>query len=139
MNTSESTAAMVDPSTLPTEVPDPITATEAGRMVEAGTLSSISNQSLTLIIFAFGLIALALFYFMLRSGRATPFLMRMYVIIILVFGTLLVVSSAYSEQQIAPVVGFFGTIAGYLLGRSDRPDPMPGSASDSDQRPIGGS
>jgi hydrogenase/urease accessory protein HupE len=130
-------APAIVPPELPEEIPEPITSADATSMVEAGTLASVTQQGLTLIIFAFGLIALALFYFVLRSDRATPFLMRMYVIIILVFGTLLVVSSAYSEQQIAPVVGFFGTIAGYLLGRTDRPDPPPISRSDSEQQEIG--
>ena len=122
---------------LPVEAPEPIAPAEAARLVEVGTLNSVTEQGLTLIIFAFGLIALALFYFVLKSGRATPFLMRIYVIIILIFGTLLVVSSAYSTDQIAPVVGFFGTIAGYLLGRTDRPDTLPSAPIESEQREIG--
>ncbi len=122
---------------LPIEAPEPIAPAEAARLVEVGTLNSVTEQGLTLIIFAFGLIALALFYFLLRSGHATPYLMRIYVIIILIFGTLLVVSSAYSTDQIAPVVGFFGTIAGYLLGRSDRPDAPSPSFTDSEATAIG--
>lgn len=73
-----------------------------------------------MVIFVFGLIALAAFLLLVRAGKATPYIMRLYVIIILVFGTLLVVSSSYTTDQIAPVVGFFGTIAGYLLGRTER-------------------
>ena len=70
----------------------------------------------------FGLISLTVFYFLLRLERATPYTLRLFVIIILVFGTLMVVSSAYTTDQIAPIVGFFGTIAGYLLGRTERKD-----------------
>ena len=99
---------------------------EALKHVESGGLFSSSQLGLTFIIFVFGLIAMAVFFLLVRLERATPYLMRIYVIIILIFGTLLVVSSAYSTDQIAPVVGFFGTIAGYLLGRSERRDPTEG-------------
>lgn len=91
-------------------------------MRETGSFFSQSEIGLTLLIFVFALLALGLFYLLVRTGKASPFLMRVYVIIILIFGTLLVVSSAYATDQIAPVVGFFGTIAGYLLGKSEKRD-----------------
>jgi hypothetical protein len=81
---------------------------------------SLGELRLTVIILFFGLVAIAVYYALLRHERATPYALRIFVIIILIFGTLLVVSSAYSTDQIAPVVGFFGTIAGYLLGRTER-------------------
>ena len=105
---------------LPVQDPEKITPRAAAELREAGSFFSSGEIQLTLIIFVFGLIALGLFLWLVRTDRATPLILRLYVIIILVFGTLLVVSSSYSTQQIAPVVGFFGTIAGYLLGRSDR-------------------
>lgn len=104
----------------PVTDPETISPAAAADLSETGSLFSLGEIQLTLIIFIFGLISMAIFYVMVRTGKATPFLMRIYVIIILVFGTLLVVSSSYSTQQIAPVVGFFGTIAGYLLGKTDR-------------------
>lgn len=103
-------------------VPAELGAREAAHRVEAGFLTSWAELNLTLLIFAFGLIALLMFYWIVRTEKGTPFLFRIYVVIILVFGTLLIVSSAYTTEQIAPVVGFFGTIAGYLLGRGDRAD-----------------
>ena len=87
-----------------------------------GSSFSLQEIQLTIIIFAFGLIATGVFYFLVRSKQATPYLMRIYVVIILVFGSLLVVSSGYAINQTAPIIGLFGTIAGYLLGRSERPD-----------------
>ena len=105
---------------LPVAAPEPIAPHLAGQLRENGSLFSVGEMQLTFVILGFGLVALLMFYLLVRSDRATPFLMRIYVVIILVFGTLLVVSSSYSTEQIAPVVGFFGTIAGYLLGRSER-------------------
>ncbi len=43
-------------------------------------------------------------------------------IITLAVGTLVM---GYDERQIAPVLGLFGSIVGYLLGRSDRPADRP--------------
>ena len=48
--------------------------------------------------------------------------LRIYVITIIVFGTLAIVAAGYSSEQVAPVMGLFGTIAGYILGRSERRD-----------------
>ena len=86
-----------------------------------GNALSLEEIQLTLIIFVFGLIATGIFYLLVKSELATPYLMRIYVVIILVFGSLLVVSSGYAINQTAPIIGLFGTITGYLLGRSDRP------------------
>jgi hypothetical protein len=107
---------------LPEQVPEQVPASAAAGKVEAGSLSSLFELNLTIIIFVFGLLALILLYLMIRNERTTPFVMRIYVITILIFGSLLVVSSAYTTEQISPVIGFFGTIAGYILGRGDRPD-----------------
>ena len=105
---------------IPVATPEPITPPAAAAVREAGDFFSLGEFQLTLIIFVFGMVAMLVFWQLLRSDRATPYMMRIFVIIILVFGTLLVVSSSYSTQQIAPVVGFFGTIAGYLLGKSEK-------------------
>ena len=120
----QAAAAQLPPPTdnLPVAEPDKVPASAAMQHVEAGSLSSLLELNLTLIILFFGLLALLLLYLMVRSEKAGPFEFRIYVITILVFGSLLIVSSAYSTEQIAPVIGFFGTIAGYILGRGDRPD-----------------
>lgn len=86
---------------------------------------SLEEIQLTLIIFVFGLIATGIFFLLVKSKQATPYLMRIYVVIILIFGSLLVVSSGYAINQTAPIIGLFGTITGYLLGRSDRSDNKP--------------
>lgn len=99
--------------------PETITPADAAALAGDASLYSAGELKLTLVIFVFGMVAMLGFAMILRTRRATPFVLRMYVIIILVFGTLLVVSSAYTTAQIAPVVGFFGTIAGYLLGRTE--------------------
>src|SRR5947207_12757492 len=76
---------------LPEQMPDQVPASQAAGRVEAGSLSSLFELNLTIIIFVFGLLALVLLYMMIRNERTTPFVMRIYVITILIFGSLLVV------------------------------------------------
>jgi len=105
---------------MPAVEPTTVAPHVAADLAQSGSLFSFAEISLTWIIFIFGLIALGIFFLLVHYGKATPYLIRIYVIIILVFGTLLVVSSAYTTEQVAPIVGFFGTIAGYLLGRTEK-------------------
>jgi glycerol uptake facilitator-like aquaporin len=44
---------------------------------------------------------------------------KYFIIILLVLGMLLLITIGFNENQISPAVGLFGTIAGYLLGRTD--------------------
>ena len=115
-------AQLPAPSDLPTAEPDKMAAGQAVRQVQAGSLNSILELNLTLIILFFAVLALILLYFMMRHEKGGQFELRIYVVTILIFGSLLVVSSGYATDQIAPVIGFFGTIAGYVLGRGDRPN-----------------
>ena len=57
------------------------------------SLTSALELNLTLIILFFGVLALVLLYLMVRSDRAGSFELRIYVITILIFGSLLIVSS----------------------------------------------
>ena len=47
---------------------------------------------------------------------------RVFGMTLIIMGTLFSVSAGFSAEQIAPAMGLFGTIAGYLLGRADRKD-----------------
>ena len=44
---------------------------------------------------------------------------RISALLLIVTGTLLLVSTGYDANQIAPALGLLGTVAGYLLGRAD--------------------
>lgn len=126
-NAAADVAAQVPPPSddLPEQVPNQMTPDVAVGHVEAGSLSSLLEIKLTTVIFLFGLLALVLLYLMSRNRLTTEFMMRIFILTILIFGSLLVVSSAFTTEQISPVIGFFGTIAGYILGRGDRPDLHP--------------
>jgi hypothetical protein len=116
---------------LPVVTPEKISPAQAFNQIQAGSLFSDRSLYLTLIILFFGLLALVLLYLMVRHDRGGPFELRIFTITILVFGSLLVVSAGFGTDQLGPVIGFFGTIAGYILGRGDRPNELP----DPDARP----
>lgn len=113
-----SSADFAVPANAPEVTPPTIGVAAAGEVAK-GSLFSNAEITLSLLIFVLAILSIAVFCYLSRSGF-TDLSARIFVIILLVFGTLLVVSSAYSSEQIAPVVGFFGTVAGYLLGRSER-------------------
>jgi len=108
----------------------PITAREAVTGVEVGGMHLTQEMQLTFTILGFGLFSLLFLFLMSRRRSISSFVLRIYVITIIIFGTLAVVASAYTTDQIAPVVGLFGTIAGYILGRGDREQRPAGSDED---------
>src|SRR5262249_50843249 len=93
---------------------------EALQHAEVGSLRFDSEFTLTFVIIGFALVALGALMFMTRKAPATENVLRVYVVVIIIFGTLLVVSSSYTTAQTGPVLGLFGTIAGYILGRAER-------------------
>lgn len=62
------------------------------------------------------LVATHLVRLKLLSGADT---LRLVALVLIVTGTLFLVTAGYSAAQIAPALGLLGTIAGYLLGRSE--------------------
>jgi len=75
---------------------------------------------LSILALLFGLVALALYVFAtLRIDKDTlPDFRRYYVVLLLIVAVLLVIFSGLNDKQIAPAIGFFATVAGYILGRS---------------------
>jgi glycerol uptake facilitator-like aquaporin len=74
---------------------------------------------LTCIIIAFGLVVIVLLLWHFRSvpDRRTEDVARAVIVVTVIVGTLILVTAGYSNDQIAPAFGLFGTIVGYMLGR----------------------
>ena len=93
----------------------------------------------TALILLFGLIIVGVEYLLLRNRQHDKVeeFSKFFVITVIIIGTLVLIGSGLDNNQIAPAVGLFGTIAGYLLGRtdrSDRPTPVQG-AQERDNKP----
>ena len=76
---------------------------------------------LALGVFGFSLIAMALVTVLLwRSTANAQQVMRVFgIMLILTFSALLLIVG-YDNDQLTPIIGLFGAIAGYLLGRDSR-------------------
>ncbi|PSO30609.1 hypothetical protein C7G41_17420 [Bradyrhizobium sp. MOS002] len=64
---------------------------------------------------------------------------RPVIVLTVIVGTLILVTAGYSNEQIAPAFGLFGTIVGYMLGRlssptsAQEPSNAPGPQKEKDQ------
>ncbi|MCK1732630.1 hypothetical protein IVA79_01365 [Bradyrhizobium sp. 138] len=82
---------------------------------------------LTCLIGALGLAIIGVLIFGLRRiGSVKPEeITRPVIVLTVIVGTLILVTAGYSNEQIAPAFGLFGTIVGYMLGRLSQPSPAP--------------
>lgn len=111
--------ATPDLTTTYSENPPP---SESEKEAIRGEVMSIREFRLSCIILAFGVFIVIVEYFLLRGvvQEKTEEIARTYTVTLIIIGTLVLISSGFTNAQIAPALGLFGTIAGYLLGKSDR-------------------
>jgi hypothetical protein len=82
-------------------------------------LSSVEGE-LALIVIAFGIVVIIAVVLILRAKLASPDdTIRCLAITMIITGTLFLICAGYTNDQIAPAVGLFGTIAGYLIGKRE--------------------
>lgn len=72
---------------------------------------------LTLLSVGLLLVALVVLSAMAWKTGLTADYTRTFVIVVIVFAALFLISAGYSDQQAAPVYGLLGTIAGYIFGK----------------------
>jgi hypothetical protein len=85
---------------------------------EASFLTS-REVIVALCILVFGLLMTIIAAVLLTKTSVPPGeVLRLFALLVIVTGTLFLVASGYSANDIAPSMGLLGTIAGYLLGRT---------------------
>jgi hypothetical protein len=121
----------------PSQVP-----TEPNAPKQALDLVSSRAFLLTVSLIAFGLIIIFLEFLLLRKRTTDKIddLAKFFIITLIIIGTLVLVGAGFTGDQIAPVIGLFGTVAGYLLGRNSQGQPGAGEvrndgANDGSTRP----
>jgi hypothetical protein len=73
---------------------------------------------LCLIVLIFGAVVLIFEYCLVKGVKHdSEDILRICTITLIVIGTLFAITAGFSAEQIAPAMGLFGTVAGYLLGR----------------------
>jgi hypothetical protein len=106
------------PGQIPTNTVAPSTGGTHAGGVHARTFLSDFEFWLSVEILFFGFGVLAVEYFLLRkSGITAEETLRVYAVTLIIVGTLFLITAGFDSNQIAPAMGLFGTIAGYLLGK----------------------
>jgi hypothetical protein len=121
----------------PTHAPISVTTDSAHGLLVNAPLTSSSDRSppqplivartpapfsievtLSILILIFGVAVLVLETVLLLKSKANPaYVFRTFAVTVILIGTLFVIAAGFGSEQIAPAMGLFGTIAGYLLGR----------------------
>jgi len=77
-----------------------------------------SELRLAYAVLGFGIIILMVQYFLIWNTKSDiNSALKMSTVTLVIISTLFVISAGFDSEQIAPAMGLFGTIAGYLLGR----------------------
>lgn len=72
--------------------------------------------TLSIAILVFGLIVLGLIVYLTVKQASSPFILQAFALPLIIISAIFLVVTGYSQEQISPVIGLLGTIAGYLLG-----------------------
>ena len=96
----------------------PPTGTTAHAPPPSARFLSSAEGELALVVIGLGVLVIIALSIVLRSKSASPDdAIRAYAITLIIIGTMVLICAGYSNDQIAPAMGLFGTLAGYLLGR----------------------
>lgn len=105
-------------SKLDTANTTPVSQASSGRQLKV--LSSLEFW-LSILVLIFGCIVLTLEYMQLRNINVTAEeSLRIYAVTLIIIATLFSITAGFDAIQVAPAMGLFGTIAGYLLGKGTK-------------------
>ena len=101
-----------------------IAETHAVQTVEVYPIRTLRELSLSFGILLFGALIIYLQYRHISgSNNFTPKdVLLVYVVTLVIVGTLFLISAGWSSDDIAPAIGLFGTVVGYLLGQKSNTD-----------------
>ena len=89
------------------------------------TAKFLSSDELTLSysILIFATIVLLLEVFLISINKVSPEnSFKFITVTLIVSSSLFLITAGYDNNQIAPAFGLFGTVAGYILGKTNSPD-----------------
>lgn len=93
-----------------------------GEVIAGGRYLSSREFLLALLVTVMLLISLSLQFALLRKMERfkAEDMQRSFGLTLVIAGTVFFIVAGFDSEQIAPALGLFGTIAGYMLGRSER-------------------
>ena len=96
------------------------TSTKSNTVVGADHSASAALKDsflLSCIVVGFGAFICFCLTLLIIKKHSTDNILRPFGTILIIIGALFLIVAGYSEQQISPVIGLLGTIAGYILGK----------------------
>jgi hypothetical protein len=81
--------------------------------------------SLSVGLFVFAVIVIGCATYLLYKGKRAWTLLRVFGVLSIIFLTVFVLVVGYSDKQLLPVIGLFGSLVGYLLGKTAIGDQAP--------------
>jgi hypothetical protein len=106
---------------------------------DVGLQEGPGSNVLSVSLLAFGLAVLILMTYLIGvKNKGGETLLRSFGITLIVTAAVFLVVAGYSQDQISPVIGLLGTVAGFLLGKSTeaiRPESPGTSGRQRDQQP----
>lgn len=109
--------ARADEPPEPSVTPNPVAG--AATITDLLFKKTPSEIWLSCLVVAFGLAVIGAYIFSIRglNNRRAEDISRALIVVTVITGSLLLITAGYSNQQVAPAFGLFGTIIGYMLGR----------------------
>jgi hypothetical protein len=94
--------------------PLPNTTPSAGTPTLSPFLSDLEFR-LAIAVLVFGVVVLAAQFWVMKRGTSAEEVLKGFALTLIIIGTLFLIVAGYSNNQIAPAVGLFGTLAGSCL------------------------
>lgn len=79
--------------------------------------SAQNAMTMCIVVLIFGAFLIVVAASLIRHGKSEESVLRILGTILVIVAALFLVVAGYDDKQMAPVMGFLGTIAGYLLGK----------------------
>lgn len=126
LDTQNSKGATVNSNTLP--------GGDGGDVFSFSRVATRFEFWLAMFVVGFGVIVMFVVFALIRTRDfSANDILKLVAITQIVIGTLFLISAGFGDQQIAPAMGLFGTVAGYLLGRVSNTDEVTKKAKPDDE------
>ncbi|MDP4300331.1 hypothetical protein [Leptothrix discophora] len=100
-----------------------------GRAYKPTWWTAESAMTMSSVVLIFGVFVLLLVTYLIRIGKSSESVLRIFGTVLIVIVSVFLIVAGYDNNQIAPVMGLLGTIAGYLLGKeTSKPASQDGPA-----------
>ena len=99
-------------------MPEKMGSPKMGKSSEVIWLTSLEFW-MSFSVLCFGIVILVIEGLMIKFNTFQPEqTIKLLAITLIVISTLFIITAGFDSEQIAPAMGLFGTIAGYILGRA---------------------